>query len=111
MSRAFKVELPVRVRASPIHGLGVFAARAIRRDSLIGEYRGPSTDQDGVYVLWVDYDDGERVGIDGTNALRHLNHARQPNAHFQGAELYALRDIAAGEEITFDYGEAWADVD
>jgi SET domain-containing protein len=106
-----QVALPVRVQSSPRHGLGVFAAQAIARHSLIGEYLGTPADQDGVYVLWVDYDDGERVGIDGTNALRYLNHARQPNAHFRGAELYALCDIAAGEEITFDYGEAWADID
>ena len=89
----------------------MFATRAIERDSLIGEYLGTPTEHDGVYVLWVDYDDGEHVGIDGTNALRFINHARRPNAYFRGALLYALRDIGIDEEITFDYGEAWEDVE
>jgi SET domain-containing protein len=34
-----------------------------------------------------------------------LNHASTPNAYFWGHQLYALVDIAKGEEITFDYGE------
>jgi hypothetical protein len=34
---------------------------------------------------------------------RYLNHACQPNAAVVGRGLIALRDIAAGEEVTFDY--------
>ncbi len=38
------------------------------------------------------------------NQLRYLNHSPKPNAEFEGAELYAIRAIKPGEEITFDYG-------
>lgn len=34
---------------------------------------------------------------------RYLNHACRPNAAFEGLRLVALRDIAAGDELTFDY--------
>lgn len=101
---------PVYVRASTIHGQGVFASRRIRADTLIGAYEGKRTEVDGTYVLWVEYDDGETVGIDGENALRYLNHSATPNAEFRGHELFALCDIARDAEITFDYGEDWAEL-
>lgn len=34
---------------------------------------------------------------------RYLNHSCRPNAAFQGRRLIALRDIAAEDEVTFDY--------
>lgn len=36
-------------------------------------------------------------------AWRYLNHSCQPNAAVRDRELVALRAIAAGDEITFDY--------
>ncbi|MFT3925921.1 MAG: SET domain-containing protein-lysine N-methyltransferase [Myxococcales bacterium] len=95
------------VKESPIHGLGVFARQAFTADSFIGDYEGERTVVNGMYVLWVEYDDGEIAGIDGKNELRYLNHARPANAIFRGHSLYALMDIEAGSEITFDYGEDW----
>ena len=50
------------------------------------------------------------VEMDGTGLLPYLNHSRSPNVEFDGPELHALRDIAAGEELCFDYGEEWADI-
>jgi len=97
----------VEVKQSPIHGLGVFARRAFEADSFIGNYEGERTVVNGMYVLWVEYDHGEIAGIDGKNELRYLNHARPANACFRGHSLFALVDIPAGSEITFDYGEDW----
>ena len=34
---------------------------------------------------------------------RLLNHSCDPNTLFRGCELFALRPIAAGEELSFDY--------
>ncbi len=96
----------VRVAPSPIHGRGVFALRAIARGSFIGEYGGRSTRRDGTYVLWVGDDDASEARV-GVPPLKYLNHSKQPNAEFDGFDLYALTDIAAGEEITFDYGDDW----
>ena len=99
----------IRVAPSPIHGQGVFAVHRIDAETLIGLYEGQPSGDDGTYVLWVEVEpDGAVTGIEGTNELRFLNHSAQPNAEFDGPELYALRDIEAGEEITFDYGEEWA---
>lgn len=101
---------PTVVGESSIHGRGLFAARRIRSGAKIGEYRGPKTQRDGMHVLWVEGDDGEYFGINGKNGLRYLNHSSAPNAYFDGADLYAERSIAKGEEITFHYGEDWEDV-
>ena len=71
----------------------------------LGRYHGPRVDENGMHVLWVENDDGEWEGFDGENILRYLNHCKEPNAEFDGRDLYAIRDIRPGEEITFDYGE------
>ncbi len=61
-------------------------------------------------MLWVWDEENEKwVGVDGDNEMRFLNHSGQPNAEFYDTDLYALRNIAAGEEITFDY--QWEDDD
>ncbi len=90
---------------SPIHGLGLFAREPIPFDTWIGSYEGPATQKDGMHVLWTWNDEAERwEGINGKNEMRFLNHDSDPNADWWGTDLYAIRDIAAGEEITFDYG-------
>lgn len=100
----------IEARPSPIHGTGVFAVEALAAGERIGSYDGDPTTDDGTHVLWVEDDDGEWRGIEGTGVLRYLNHSRSPNVVFDGPDLYARRDIAAGEELLFDYGDDWADV-
>lgn len=107
----------VYVAESGIHGRGLFAKRALRAGEYIGRYEGESTDEDGMHVLWLWDEQSEQwTGVDGQNALRFLNHSDTPNAdwghpdedpseHGGSLDLYALSDIAADEEITFDY--AW----
>jgi len=98
----------VYVADSPIHGKGLFARVDISYDSHIGTYEGPATKDDGMHVLWVWNDEtDEWEGIDGNNEMRFLNHASDPNADWWGDELYSIRDIVRGEEITFHYGEDW----
>lgn len=96
-------ELPYAVRESAIHGKGLFASRLIEEGELIGELTGEATDEDGPHVLWIVEEDGSEHGLRGTNDLRFVNHAEGGNAHFEGTELVAIRDIDEGEEITFDY--------
>ena len=97
----------VFVAPSPIHGKGLFAARTIPKGTLIGRLEGVPARRDGTYVLWYTDDEGNEVGLRGTNALRYVNHASRPNAIFYGLELSSLRRIRKGEEITHDYGPAW----
>ena len=89
---------------SPIHGLGCFARVNLLAGTYIGTYSGRSARRDGTYVLWVEAPGAAPEGRSGRNLLRWLNHQAPGNARFDGFDLYALTDIAAGEEITFDYG-------
>ncbi len=95
----------LHVLESPIHGRGLFAREFINAEAYLGTYYGPETQNNGIYVLWVE-DDGEQwVGCDGKNILRYLNHAAQPNVGFEGCDLFSLEDIQAGDEVCFHYGD------
>ena len=100
----------IAVKNSSIHGKGVFAAEVLKEDEYIGQYVGYRTDEDSMYTLWVEHKEGER-GYFGTGRLRYVNHSRQPNAEFDGRDLYALRTIRPDEEIVVDYGDEWSDID
>ena len=93
----------VRKSPSPIHGNGCFARVAFSAGDFVGTYQGPPASRDGTYVLWISEDRVEWTGRSGRNLLRWLNHSDTPNATFDDFDLYALTEIAVGEEITFDY--------
>lgn len=99
----------VEVRESPVHGRGVFARHRLRPGQWIGRFEGTPTEEDGTYVLWVDDERGQEVGIRGCNALRFLNHGKPPNAEFENVDLYAIRNVQPGAELVIDYGDGWSD--
>ena len=114
------------IRRSPIHGLGVFSSRSIRKGTRMIEYIGELIDKEesnrrglelfeesqktggaSVYI----FDLNESNDLDGNkpyNDARLINHSCEPNAEMVNEDdhlwLFALRDIRPGEEITFDYG-------
>ncbi|MCW8831113.1 MAG: SET domain-containing protein [Gammaproteobacteria bacterium] len=97
---------------SGIHGKGLYARVAIKKGTYMGTYDGPEGVEDGSnalqngsHVLWVEEEDGTWTGRDGQNILRYLNHGAEPHAEFNGFDLYAVKNIRAGEELTIDYGE------
>lgn len=118
----------VRVQDSPIHGKGVFAARALKKGERVIEYRGDVIAQDKADELYAD--DGESGHtflftvnsdylIDGNvrgNAAKWINHGCEPNCEAVLLEaegddraadrvvIEALRDIGKDEELTYDYG-------
>ena len=96
------------VGESAIHGRGLFASADIPKETLIGVFDGPRTKRDGPHVLWVEDEDGVVYGVRGTNELRFLNHADKPNAELDGQELWSLRRIRRGQEITIHYGAEWS---
>ncbi len=108
---------PFLVRTSSIHGRGAFATRAVRTGGRIGEYVGKrvtdaeaerqATRSDGHTML---FEVAPDVVIDGSqqgNAARFINHSCAPNCESvirgQRVFLVALRPIAAGDELGFDY--------
>jgi hypothetical protein len=98
-----KLKDSVFADASPIHGTGLFAAVPIAKGGYIGTYEGPEAKRDGKYVLWVHEEGRAPVGRRGMNLLRYLNHSDDPNAEFDGFDLYAIRPIQPDEEVTIDY--------
>lgn len=94
----------VHVGLSVIHGKGLFASRDMKAGELIGTYAGETVSEDGMHVLWVEEDEGQWTGYEGSNQMRYMNHSDEPNAEMDGLQCYASHAIAAGEEITIDYG-------
>ena len=112
----------VDVHPSRIDGQGAFAAEAIPPRLKIGEIRGESisvadariraTRSERIMIVEL----SARRAIDfsmSADPMRYTNHSCVPNARLcirQGrVEFYALRAIAAGEEITVNYGQTHHD--
>jgi SET domain-containing protein len=108
------------VRASPLHGLGVFALRRIPKGTRVIEYLGERVshaeadrryegkgDDDNHTFLFI-ADDATVIdaGVDGNDA-RFVNHSCEPNCESVIEEsrvfIDAIRAIAPGEELTYDY--------
>jgi uncharacterized protein len=105
------------VRRTPI-GLGLFSRRAFAKGDFVMEYTGvllPNDEADrrgGRYLFRVN----TRWTIDGTgreNLSRYINHSCSPNciAYTRGKKIriYALKKIAPGEELCYDYGKEYFD--
>lgn len=96
------------VDGSGIHGKGLYAKVELKKGCYLGTYKGPERtdiDNSGPHVLWVESDDGSWLGRDGRNILRYLNHSTKPCAEFDGFDLFALKTIRPGTELTINYGE------
>jgi SET domain-containing protein len=96
------------VRASPIHGRGLFATRRIARGETIGHFDGvvlgEADDRLGdPRVILLERADAELYPLYVTNELCFLNHSTGPNADWQRREVFALRAIGPDEEITINY--------
>jgi SET domain-containing protein len=103
------------VRRTP-RGLGLFTRRKISRGELVTEYTGrllPTEEANrkgGRYLFEVN----SRWVIDGSgreNISRYINHSCRPNCEprVRGRRIViiARRGIAAGEEISYDYGREY----
>jgi SET domain-containing protein len=104
-------------------GLGLFATATIRKKQPIVEYSGPriptpeaqkrERSRGSRYMFEID----RHWTIDGSvrsNLARYANHACRPNAETYSSKgrimLRATRVIAAGQEITYDYGREYMDL-
>jgi len=89
-------------------GRGVFAAEPIRRGELIAAFDGPVFDGD--FDDWTDDLRNHAIQIgrekwrDSKGIARLVNHSCEPNCGIKGLNrIVAMRDISAGEHITWDY--------
>jgi len=97
----------LEVRMTPNTGRGVFATEAIARGTCLVVCQGWLAKSDALEDSW----HAMQVGPDdwlcsaGENLDDCINHSCEPNAGFVTGEpaLFALRDIAAGEQIGWDY--------
>ncbi len=104
------------VRKSKLHGKGCFATLTFREGHRIGEYAGQRITRKeamlrmkasaGKHISELDAD----LYIDGSvngNQTQFINHSCDPNADVlvvgPALLIVAIREIAAGEEITVDY--------
>ena len=114
--------IPVHVDKSSIHGMGIFAAQPIKRDTRIWQFT-PGFDLDldpkaleqqparfRATMLHYGYIDPRRNRyILCCDDYRFINHSNTPNVRVDPAEDFygvdfAARDIDTGEELTVDYG-------
>ncbi|MFM8177949.1 MAG: SET domain-containing protein-lysine N-methyltransferase [Candidatus Kapaibacterium sp.] len=79
------------------------AKRSFRKDEVITPFRAAAVRATPTY-LTVQVDDGAHVEL-WPPQLQYTNHSCRPNCFFdtQSFELVALRDIEAGDELTFFY--------
>lgn len=93
-------------------GKGIFAGENIKNGDLILKFKGKvikdkyDSEGYGDYVKerWVGIGKETWVELDKSDPLIFTNHSCNPNALIKNkTELYSLRDIKIGEEITFDY--------
>ena len=118
-----KPKQPIEARDSAIQGRGVYATGPIKKNAWVIEYLGERISHDEADMR---YDDdsmsrhhtflfivNDKVCIDAAvdgNEARFINHSCDPNCEavltVDEEEIWicALRDIAPGEELTYDYG-------
>lgn len=124
-ARTISTTHPFEVRRSRIQGRGVFATRAIRTGQRLIQYVGQAIsheeadrrydDRNGRHhtFLFVLDDDTVLDAKRGGNDARYINHSCEPNCQtvIEDGEIWveAIKPIAAGAELVYDYRFEWDD--
>jgi SET domain-containing protein len=110
----------IEVRNSPVHGRGVFAVAPIAKGTRILEYLGERLSHKAADKRYEDHDENDNhtflfivdknTVIDaavGGNDARYINHQCSGNCEsvIENRRVFidAVRDIAAGQELGYDY--------
>ena len=111
----------LQIRRSGVHGKGVFAVQDIAEGEVLIEYTGEviswQTAQDRHphdplqpnYTFYFHVDEDHVIDAKfGGNSSRWINHSCDPNCFADERDgrifITALRNLAAGEELNYDYG-------
>jgi SET domain-containing protein len=102
------------IRSSSIHAAGCYTMFPIRKGTPVVEYDGPRFSKNEADERYKDRfitylfstGNGGEV-IDGFGAAMFINHCCEPNCETENLDgriwVVATRDIAAGEELTYEY--------
>ena len=103
----------LEVRPTADKGRGVFATQPIRAGERIVAIEGWLAEGNDLDENWFALQVGPDLWLcsDGESLDDCINHSCDPNAGFTAGEpiLFALRDIAVGEEIAWDYSTSLAE--
>ena len=111
----------IQVRRSGVHGKGVFAVTDVAEGETLIEYVGevisweaaqqrhPHDPNDPNHTFFFHIDEHRVIDAKvGGNSSRWINHSCDPNCEADEVKgrvfIKALRNIAAGEELHYDYG-------
>jgi hypothetical protein len=102
------------IRSSAIHAAGCYTTASIRKGTRVVEYTGPrlrKSEADKIYedspITYLFGIGTRTIVIDGHGAAMFLNHSCDPNCETTEIDdrvwIRAIRNIAPGEELTYDY--------
>jgi uncharacterized protein len=102
------------IRSSSIHAAGCYTTRAIKKGERVCEYDGPRFSKDeaderysGRDITYLFSCGDDQTVIDGFGIAMFINHSCNPNCESDAVDgrvfITALRNIAAGEELTYEY--------
>ena len=111
----------LQIRRSGVHGKGVFAVQDIAEGEVLIEYTGevigwqeaqdrhPHDPLQPNHTFYFHVDEDRVIDANfGGNSSRWINHSCDPSCFADEQEgrifITALRNIAAGEELSYDYG-------
>ena len=110
----FLIRMGLIIRSSAIHAAGCYTTTAVRKGARVAEYTGPrlskedadSANEESPITYLFGLGDGSIV-IDGHCMAMFINHSCDPNCETHEVRgrvwIIAIRNIAPGEEITYDY--------
>jgi SET domain-containing protein len=111
----------IQVRRSGVHGKGVFALQDIAKGETLIEYVGeviswdeaqdrhPHDPEDPNHTFYFHVNEDRVIdALYGGNSSRWINHSCDPNCEADEDNdrifIKAIRNIAAGQELNYDYG-------
>jgi uncharacterized protein len=109
---------PFRIARSRT-GLGMFATEPIKKRQFIAEYKGPlmtnkQCDETPENLYWFEVNARWTInGVARSNLARYINHSCRPNTdpmiRDRRVKIRAIKNIAPGDEITYNYGKDYFD--